>query len=68
MEEVWGLGITLLVIAGGIGLAVALGWLLLSGLLRAAFYRVRASVRRLAERRRSRRQAAAERRLEERRS
>ena len=67
MESFWEVSITLAVIVGAIALGIGLGWLLLHGLLRAAFHRARAVVRRIAERRRSQRQAA-ERREGERRA
>ena len=56
----------LLVIVVGTVLAVALGWLLLSGILRMTFHRARTVLRRLAERRRAAR-TAADRRAAERR-
>jgi hypothetical protein len=56
----------LVVIVLGTALAVAIGWLLLSGILRMTFHRARTALRRLRERRSAAR-AEADRRASERR-
>jgi hypothetical protein len=56
----------LFVFVVGTVVAVALGWLLLNGILRMAFHRARTALRRLKERRRAAR-SEADRRASERR-
>jgi hypothetical protein len=48
----------LLAVVLGTALAVVLGWLVLSGILRVTFHRARTALRRLRERRRAVRDAA----------